>query len=137
MSDHADLEFGSTESVFVSQAVRTRIYLTIEMEHIRISSDSSTEVCICRLLPLRLQSHAVNVLETHRCHAASSDVKTSSDNDDIELMDCAVLQFDAFGGESNDWVVLDVNNIYVRTVELFVVGLFETGTLDAEGMRRF
>ena len=50
-------------------------------------------------------------------------------------MDGAILELDALGSEPNNWVVLDIYDIDIWTIELLVILVFKTRTLDAEGMR--
>jgi hypothetical protein len=84
---------------------------------------------------LRFQCYPINVFEPHGSHATSSDVKTSCNTDNVEFMDSTILKLNALGSEPNDWVVLDIYNIDIWTIELLVILVFKTRTLDAKGMR--
>jgi hypothetical protein len=53
----------------------------------------------------------------------------------VAMINCAVLQLDAFGGEARNGVVLDIDDVYIGLVELLVVAVFEAGALDAKGVR--
>jgi hypothetical protein len=50
-------------------------------------------------------------------------------------MDSTILKLNAVGSEPNDWVVFDIYDIDIWTIELLVILVFKTRTLDAEGMR--
>ena len=105
------------------------------MEHVWISSDSRTQVCVCRFLPLILERFAANVAKTHGRHAAGDHVEAGSNADNVEVMVRAILQIDARFIEADDAIVLDVNDIDVGSVELLKVCILQTRSLDAPVVR--
>lgn len=63
--------------------------------------------------------------------------KACGDGDDIKLVMVSIFQLDTSLSKLSNGVILDVNDIYVRPIELLVVVLLEAWPLDAEEMRRF
>ena len=61
--------------------------------------------------------------------------KSSSDGNNVELVVCPVLKRDSSLGELFDWVVLDIYDINSLAVELLVVCVLQTRSLDAKVMR--
>ena len=98
---------------------------------VRVTRDCRTQIGDRCLLPFFLKGLTLNVSQTHGCHAASNNIKASSDDDDVEVVMRAIFEVDARLVKAGDGVLLDVNDVDVVSVELLEVGILEAWTFDA------
>ena len=110
---------------------QSRTLRSIEMEHVGISGDGGAQVGVGRFFPLVVERFPVDVAKTHSGHAAGDDVETRGNANDVEVVVRAVLQVDARFVETDDSIVLDVNDIDVGSIELLKVSILETRSFDA------
>lgn len=72
------------------------------------------------VLPSLTKVNTVLVLQSHVLHSSCDGVETCCKSKDIEFIVCPVLEKDTILNDLLDWGVLDVNDINIWLVELFI-----------------
>jgi hypothetical protein len=107
----------------------------VQMEHVGVSAHSSAEIGVCSLLPFVLEGCSANTAEAHAGHTTGGDVEPCRDANHVKLVHSAIFQLDAGFCESDNWIVLDIDNLDIGPIELFVVVVFQAGTFHTERVR--
>lgn len=132
VNNPAALDFNTSRSVG-KQCWSVR---AVKMKHVRVARDCGSQIRERCFLPLRFESHAINVLQPHRGHTTSGDVEAGGDNDHVKLVHSAILKFDTLGSEADNRISPDINKINIRAIELLVVVELETWAFDAKWVGR-
>lgn len=109
----------------------------VQMKHVWVTWNGGSKVCHSGLLPFIFECLAIDILQAHGCHTAGDNIEAGGDANNVEIVLRAILKFDAGLIEFGDWIVLDIDNVNIGSVELLEVPILKTWTFYTPRMRRF